>query len=161
MPRYSIDSTERSLLFQLKWQDPFGHSMRERRSRMRNLLSTANQWAKSVVEWIERSSHEQLLAWAGKDHADSHINRIELVVLVRHHARFTGSESRTDKAVWGTWPQLCRIASEKSDGGDLLGLLARQMRDEQTRTDSSRQVESGRMSIGGVEIVVSATPDSA
>ena len=36
-------------IFQLKWQDGFGHSVRERESRKRNFQKTGNQWVERVI----------------------------------------------------------------------------------------------------------------
>ena len=44
-----FDTTTGTLgLFQLKWQDPFGTSMRRRNSKMMNFLEETNQWVSTV-----------------------------------------------------------------------------------------------------------------
>ncbi len=148
------------LLFQLKWQDPFGQSLRERRSRMRNFMSTSNKWVDTISEWLSQSSREQLLDCVGLDTSRFRINRIEIVVLARHHARFTKSDAPATSAAWGTWPQLCRIASEEYRGGDLLGLLADRLREEQERVESPRPRPIGTMRIGQTEIALVPTRSS-
>ncbi|MEK6260832.1 MAG: hypothetical protein AABP62_19710 [Planctomycetota bacterium] len=148
------------LLFQLKWQDPFGFSMRERRSKMKNLISVSNTWINAVEEWTQELTRQELLQRLGMvvNPVEHPIRRIELIILVRHHARFSGSDEPSPNAAWGTWPQICRIAVEHFQGGDLLALLADRLREEQWRTDSPRRFETGSLQIGDVEIVVRVEP---
>ena len=39
-------------LFQLKWQEPFGHSMRERAARMKNFQEEANSWINVITLYL-------------------------------------------------------------------------------------------------------------
>lgn len=140
-------------LFQLKWQDPFGQSMRERRSKMRNFFSTTNRWIGAVSDWVANSSDSDLLARVDNNIGQQRIKRTEIVV-ARHHARFSGSDLCDSRAAWGTWPQLCRIVTEKYSGGDLLKGTAKAFRDDQKRTESPRPLPSGQMNIGETSIIV-------
>ena len=55
-----LDKTTGTLgLFQLKWQDPFGTSMRKRNTKMKNFLAETDQWV-STVSSILRETPEVL-----------------------------------------------------------------------------------------------------
>jgi hypothetical protein len=150
------------VLFQLKWQDPFGDSMRERRSRMRNIVSTANKWSELVREWSTTTSPRLLLSklQLHRNLLDCPVHRIELVILARHHARFSRSAPRTDQAIWGTWPQLLRVIAEGYKGGSLLGFVVDALRREEERKDSPRKLETFTIQLESVEVTVSARPET-
>lgn len=101
-------------LFQLKWQDPFSHSMNERRSRMSNLFPKANEWIEKIRLWIFDNSANTILnslqvnkQWAGK----SEINEVCVFILSRNQMNFTGMQ--TDETVaWGSWHQLIESQSK-------------------------------------------------
>ncbi len=135
----------RLLLCQLKWQDPFGRSMRARRSKMKNLITTANRWIEIVHDWCYGMSSEQLAAAVGLGGCT--ITRVELVVLVRHHARFTQEMERDRRAAWGTWAQACRIMAEECAGEDLIETLVKALNAEADRTDSPRNIPVGDLRV--------------
>ena len=49
-------------LFQLKWQDTFGNSMRERRSRRTNFKAGVDRWLDVICGWLDSISVEQVAA---------------------------------------------------------------------------------------------------
>jgi len=50
---FAFDPLSRvAALFQLKWQDPFGASIRERESRKSNFLKGGNTWVNKISDWI-------------------------------------------------------------------------------------------------------------
>jgi hypothetical protein len=125
------------LLFQLKWQDPHGNSMRERRSRMKNLVSEANQWVGIINDWIRNISKETMISILGLK-PESKIDKIKLIVLARHQIRFTNSEPLSSDAIWGTWPQFCRLMSTESNHNDFLNSFLDKLQEEQCRSESPR-----------------------
>ena len=146
------------VLFQLKWQDPFGNSMRERRSRAKNLILEANRWVSTIHRWINNVSQETIVSTVGLKARSKKqgIDKIELVVLSRHHMRFTTAEELSYAATWGTWPQFCRLIIEESDPNNLLGSVIAKLREERFRTDNPRPLpKTGDvMEIGKIKIEV-------
>ena len=135
----------RLLLCQLKWQDPFGRSMRSRRNKMTNLITTANRWIDVVHGWSHGMARDQLAKVLG--FGDCTIQRIELLVLARHHSRFTKGIEPDSRAAWGTWGQVCRIVTEDYRGGELIDTLMRQLTTEADRVDSPRAIPVGALRV--------------
>lgn len=111
----AYDTVTKTLgLFQLKWQDPFAHSMKERFSRISNLFPKANEWIAKMKLWLSSNDEKTILnALQITKYAPraSEINDICVFVLARNHIHFTGVE--TDESVaWGSWYQI--IESEAS-----------------------------------------------
>jgi len=48
-------------LFQLKWQDPYAYSMKERSSRMTNLFPKANEWISKIKSWVSSNTDKTIL----------------------------------------------------------------------------------------------------
>ncbi|HWW05892.1 hypothetical protein [Collimonas sp.] len=107
-------STNCIYLFQLKWFDVFAHSLRERQSKLRNLLDKGNKWVEQICDWVSNTSQSEILSkldLQGKGiHADS--LEIRTVVLTRFSARFSGEHRYDERAAWLSWPRLCRLMSE-------------------------------------------------
>ena len=143
------------ILFQLKWQDPFGCSMRERRSRGKNFFSTSNKWIDLVHDWVLKTENQDLLDQLGIEakHSETPIKDIQLTVLSRHHARFTNIEEFSNRALWGTWPQACRILMEKLDNKNLLGTLVKNLKAELHRSNSPRSLNPETFHIRGIEVI--------
>jgi hypothetical protein len=126
-------------LIQLKWHDIFGRSLRERSSRMRNLLA-ANTWVERVTEWV-----------AGRPAADIgaafNLGTIAgdqepmLFVLTRHTAHFTGATPYDPRAAWLGWAQLLPEAQRTGDP-DLLRAIFRQFQGRTERHESPHEASS-------------------
>ena len=98
-------------LFQLKWQDPFGSSLRKRESRMKNLIPSANTWVQAATSWI-----------SGKSIADFRqqfrLPKTEAVsaylfVVGRSFVSFSGARDVDRRAAWGMWPQVVELLAEE------------------------------------------------
>jgi hypothetical protein len=105
----AYDTATKTLgLFQLKWQDQFGHSMKERFSRITNLFPKAHEWIQKIEFWINSVDQKTILnsLQVNKYIGDAkEISEIYVFVLARNHVHFTGV--KTDKRVaWGSWYQL-------------------------------------------------------
>ena len=110
-------------LFQLKWQDPFGASMRKRNSKMKNFLDEANRWVSVVSSMLNhdpRSLDHPIGEGAGAIHDTK---RILLFVVGRHFSHFSGGVYRDSRAAWGTWPQILRLFKESYEGSDPIAWL--------------------------------------
>lgn len=97
-------------LFQLKWQDMYGHSMKERFSRMSNLYPKAEEWIQKVTVWLESSTKKSILA-ALQLNPSEDLGEICLFVISRNMAHFTGKEI-DQRAAWGSWHQLMYAESK-------------------------------------------------
>ncbi len=97
-------------LFQLKWQDPFCGSMRERESKKRNLLVNGNEWVGKVSEWASGPEMTKTLIGLGMPKQEAaNIKSAKLFVLGRNFSKFSG-EFQTDlRAAWGHWSQVQRL----------------------------------------------------
>lgn len=106
-------STNVLYLFQLKWFDVFGHSLKERHSKLSNLLE-ANKWVEQVSQWISTIPSAALPATLGlRDRLDAlGTFSIRLIVLTRYSARFSGTHCYDERAAWMSWPQLYRLVVE-------------------------------------------------
>lgn len=108
-------------LFQLKWQEPFAGSLRERGSRMNNLISTAEKWLTAVQTWMNSSEPSALAAdlqLSGRE-----IKSVKLFILGRNFSQFSGTTG-DDRAAWGNWAQLVRLVTETPLGAsDPISLL--------------------------------------
>ncbi len=96
-------------LFQLKWQDPFRNSMRERFSRISNLFSKASEWVEKVEYWLTNTDILNIietLELRKYTKEDIHINEVHLFVLSRNNINFTNVEGLDDRVAWGTWYQM-------------------------------------------------------
>ena len=95
-------------LFQLKWQDRFDHSMKERYSRITNMFPKANEWISKIKYWISSNDNKTILnalQIESKLKSKIEIKDIFLFVISRNQMNFTGV--RLDKTVaWSSWYQL-------------------------------------------------------
>ena len=100
-------------LFQLKWFDIFGYSLKERQSKLSNLLK-ANKWVEQVDQWVSSVSHTELFSRLGLKELRSVPGSltIRLVVLTRYTARFSGTHQYDERAAWVSWPKLYRLVNE-------------------------------------------------
>jgi hypothetical protein len=97
-------------LFQLKWQDFIGNSMRERESKKRNLLREGNQWIERVVSWLSTTDRKTLAQTFSLNAQDAaKINAFRLFMIGRNSSFFSGDWPIDTRAAWGMWHQLCRL----------------------------------------------------
>jgi hypothetical protein len=97
-------------LFQLKWQDPFGHSMKERYSRISNLFPKANEWIDKMRFWVTNNDVKTILnaLQINKYHFEAkEVKDLCVFVIARNHMNFSGANKDADPTVaWGSWYQL-------------------------------------------------------
>ncbi len=126
-----FDETTGTLgLFQLKWQDPFGTSMRKRNTKMTNFLEGTDQWV-STVNTILHEAPEILNHQIGDRTVRVQDTKIiHLFVIGRHFSRFSGESSRDNGAARGTWPQVLRLVRDSTEGSDPLTRLHKALQDQ-------------------------------
>jgi hypothetical protein len=102
------------LILQLKWQDMFRTSPKERRSRASNFLREGGKWVDTVHAWIAgRSSREvakalNLRRWVVADSREP-----LLFVLGRYAANFTIDQEYDRRAEWCSWLEFVREVDER------------------------------------------------
>ena len=116
-----FDKTTGTLgLFQLKWQDPFGASMRKRNSKMMNFLEETDKWVSTVSSILQETPEVLNHQLGNKTVRVQDTKRIHLYVIGRHFSQFSGEASRDSEAVKGTWPQVLRLFMDSDIGSDPL-----------------------------------------
>ena len=150
-------------IFQLKWQDPFGTSMRKRNSKMMNFLSETNRWISTVSTILLEHPHA-LDRRLGEGTVRTHdVESIHLFVIGRHFSHFSGGASRDSRAAWGTWPQVLRLFKESAVGPDPIMWLHKTLQEQSPTLKTPVTLETYEMRIGEYRIKydpVSAHQDS-
>jgi hypothetical protein len=102
-------------LLQVKWFDIFAYGLRERESKLKNLLK-ANKWVDQVHRWTVNTPLAEILLRVGLQDVVTAPDSMEirLLVLTRNSARFSGMHQYDDRAGWISWPRLCRLLDESS-----------------------------------------------
>ncbi|WP_431109145.1 hypothetical protein [Winogradskyella poriferorum] len=106
-------------LFQLKWQDKYHHSMKERYSRISNLFDKAKEWIGKIKDWVDSNSAKSIInsLQINKQHkASAEIEEVYIFVISRNQMNFTGVELDSSVA-WSTWHQL--IESQADIGSSI------------------------------------------
>jgi len=119
------------LLFQLKWQEPFGGSMSERNSKKNNFIDTSNKWIEAVDEWIMSSDAKQKADVLGlKKETLEKITNYKMVVLGRHFSKFSGCSAYDNRAVWCNWYKFNEVCetNEKFQANDYFNKLESTLR---------------------------------
>ncbi|WP_044397936.1 hypothetical protein [Lacinutrix sp. Hel_I_90] len=116
----AFDTKTKTLgLFQLKWQDRYQHSMKERFSRISNLFEKANEWIGKIKYWVENNSDKSIISslQINKQYkASDGINEVYIFVISRNQMNFTGVEL-DDTVAWSSWHQL--IESQADIGSNM------------------------------------------
>lgn len=93
-------------VFQLKWQDSYTTSLKERFSRITNLYPKSVEWIDKVERWFRENSLSAIIKGLGLEQYGVHeIGSIYNFVLARNHMYFT-NEKLNDRAAWSSWYQL-------------------------------------------------------
>lgn len=115
-------------LFQLKWQDFFGDSMRQRESRKKNFFEGANYWVGAVDRWARGKALTEVGENLGMDRNDAgRIRRLRLFVISRN---FSGEDASDERAAWGLWPQVVRLMVERLDPKDPIDGLFKALKED-------------------------------
>lgn len=137
-------------LFQLKWQDSFETSLRERASRQTNLTREGNEWAEVVSSYCAGlDGAERALRLGLPKELASEAKAMRLFVLTRNGAKFSGGEAQDERAAWFSWFDLlrqCHGLKRPVDPLSELWKIGRRIRKPRKR----RGVQS--FELGGVKI---------
>jgi len=147
-------------LFQLKWQDTFGDSMRKRETKRLNLLENTNAWIDRVIKWLEGQETDTIMQKLGLDRVTkTRISRVYLFILGRNFSHFSGDTKPDPRAAWGIWPQVLRllkesIDSKSYDASDPIGWLDVKLREESPTRKPRPDVIGLDFKIGDYHIVM-------
>jgi hypothetical protein len=142
-------------LFQLKWQEQFAGSMRERESRKSNFLKTGNSWIEKVSNWIESGRMPQTLVSLGMPkHLANAINQTRLFVIGRNFSHFSGEFQTDPRAAWGTWSQLLRLTESPRDGESPLTTLFDLIRLDSPVMRSKHSGAREELEVDGLRLVI-------
>ncbi len=142
-------------LFQLKWQDAFGYSMRERESRKRNLYRSIGKWIDVVQDWISGGGALELArTLVPADCEGRGVKDIKMFVLGRNFAHFSGADIPDERAAWGMWPQVLRLASQEYKMMNPLGWLYESLKKDSPLTKEIPQLDDHDFRIGKTRIEV-------
>ncbi|MBS1519874.1 MAG: hypothetical protein JST50_02665 [Bacteroidetes bacterium] len=92
-------------LFQLKWQDMFFTSLKERRNRISEAYNASETWLKKMQEWVAITPQTGVLKKLKFDPVHQEISKVQYFVIGRHHMHYTGLEPEP-VAAWASWYQL-------------------------------------------------------
>jgi len=95
-------------LFQLKFQDLFGKSLRQRSNRKDDMLK-ANKWVTIITEWLNEVQEKELQQQLQLRHFPIKKGNIRLFILGKYAAHFSGNDLPDTRAAWGIWLQVKRI----------------------------------------------------
>jgi len=145
-------------IFQLKWQDMFGGSIRERESRKRNFQHTGNKWVERVSQWLASNSIAETCKMLGFEQDDiNRANEFRIFVISRYAAHFSGSGTLDPRAAWGTWYQFLRIIVEQGNLENPLNSLFSSMVENSPIKRKRPIIPVEELNIRDVHIIVEST----
>lgn len=101
-------------LFQLKWQDTFYASMKERFSRITNLIPKSVEWIDKIESWLKANDEATILKTLKINETIGKIETIHLFVISRNHVHFT-NQPLDKRAVWASWYQVIESDAKIKD----------------------------------------------
>lgn len=148
-------------IFQLKWQDTFGSSMRARESRKQNFLRSSNAWIQVVRSWLNSASPESIaqhLRLSPSVPIDP--SRCRIFVLGRNFAHFSGDGQMDTQAAWGHWPQFVRLSVESATAENRIEALHRAIQEDSPRLRAAaitNQCRPEEFTFGENRVVIEAS----
>jgi hypothetical protein len=143
------------LLFQLKWQQPFGMDNRLRRSLGKNLTTEGSRWVSAVLEWLKKFGTSELAKRAGFDCSAG--TKIRLFVIGRYNAYFSGYQGNDKRASWCDWNHFLRIKTKNK--GCLVDTLIELIDKDNQSMHQSFQQESYMMPLDDLAIILNPTSE--
>ena len=101
-------------LFQLKWQDSFSTSMKERFSRISNLIPKSVEWIEKASAWLGSNDPRTILSTLRISTEEMKIEEVYLFVVARHHVHFT-NQVLDERAIWASWFQVLEASAKIKD----------------------------------------------
>lgn len=146
-------------LFQLKWQEPFGPSIRARDSRKKNFLAATTAWIDQILGFVQSLSPRKLADSFGLKLSDAQeIKDFRLFVIGRNFSHFSGQEAPDERAAWGLWPQVLRLAAQEYDHVNPLEGLYQSLKRTSPFLKPRPDIQDIGFSLGDAKIVLSINP---
>lgn len=140
-------------LFQLKWQEVFGSSLRERDSRLKNFYPDSIKWIDKLASWIRENTPSVILS-SLHFNARNPLNKVLFFVVNRNAVFFTGAEP-DHRATWATFYQFVRSFSEIPVGtADVLSNLQARLVNNSPAFKKRRPLKEMRFQLGGLTFVL-------
>jgi hypothetical protein len=147
--------TKVAALFQLKWQDLFANSMRERESRKRNFLEKGNEWVNKVCCWLKEGKLARTLRSCGMPKREAEgITDTKVFVLGRNFSHFSGEFKKDTRAAWGSWARLASLLRENPSTECPLSLLFDSFQNEPPSSRFSFNPTPVEFKIKGLTVVL-------
>lgn len=143
--------TGKIALFQLKSQDFFGYSLRQRSNRKQEMLK-ANNWVQLITDWILEQSEEEIAQKIGVHDPISKSN-FRLFVIGRNAANFSGPEVPDKRAAWGIWLQMHRLSQKFLNSADPIENLFSSIILDSPYQKEKPDVPPEALEIGGKKII--------
>lgn len=153
---FAYDPKERIAgVFQLKWQDAFGGSMRERESRKKNFLQGGNAWVEKIMCWYAEGRMANTLASLGMpSEVAKQIQSVRVFVLGRTFSHFSGEYPTDDRAAWGNWFQVLRLCDGRVDPASPIASLHQLLIADSPVDRTPRTLHQQEFRVGGVTLVM-------
>ncbi len=151
-----LDSSANELaIFQLKWQFPVGADQRGRRSTAKNFQDECNKWIERVTSWLQENGSTELAKRLGFEASGT--PSVQLFVLGRYHAHYSGYSLRDTRAVWSDWAHFKRARVEGPRKS--MSQLARELQRAIVRTRERNKTESTMFPVGTLALVINPTSE--
>jgi hypothetical protein len=142
-------------LFQLKWQDFFEGSMRERSAKLRNFLRESTEWISAVRTYIHGTPPLDIARMLNVSvDLTSRISVYRLFVIGRNFAHFSGNTQTDPQVAWGLWPQVLRLIRARYNFENPVVALHTDLRKESPFLKNLPTIEEERIKIGSYNVVI-------
>ncbi len=143
-------------IFQLKWQDFIGNSMRERESKKKNLLNTGDQWIERVFQWLSSVDRKTLAQTfdLGRDDIEK-TKSFRVFMLGRNSAFFSGDWKPDTRAAWGIWYQVLRLMSNLPNYSNPIESLFLALQEDSPLKKPAPEFDLHEVQVGDLTISIS------
>ena len=151
-----FDSDSKTLaLFQLKWQDIFGHSLKERYSRITNFYPKTVEWIEKIELWLKSNNQKTILSTLGLGNENG-FDKVLIFVINRNAAFFTGFNP-DERVAWATWYQFFRIFSNiPKNMSNKLGILYKIIKKNSPVYKEPQELGDYKFKLGGYNLILKA-----
>lgn len=151
-----IDPENRAIgFFQLKWQDSFESSMKERSAKLRNFVRETNQWISTVRAYIESASAAEMARILNVSvDLTRNVSSYRLFVIGRTFAHFSGNTQPDPGVAWGLWPQVLRLMHEKHNNNNPIVSLHTDLREQSPLLKPPLSLEQTDITLASHNVVV-------
>ena len=93
------------LLFQLKYQDHYGHDLKAQKSRMTRFLDESMRWLDAVETWLKGTTPD-MIRMTFRISKAVEVKRIRKIIVARHHAYALANCQLDEDTAYASWLQL-------------------------------------------------------